>query len=71
MEVEPLFGLGARHGLPNSDKPECHRFYVRESDGESDKIHRRAMLPSKAFLFSRPLSVAVPKYMLSEGCGVA
>ena len=34
VEVEPLFGLGARHGLPNSDKLRMPSIYVRESDGE-------------------------------------
>ena len=34
MEVEPLFGLGARLGLLNSDKLRMPLIYVRESDGE-------------------------------------
>ncbi len=34
MEVEPLFGQGARHGLLSSDKLRIPLIYVRESDGE-------------------------------------
>ena len=34
VEVEPLFGLGARHGLLNSDKLRMQLIYIRESDGE-------------------------------------
>ena len=34
VEVEPLFGLGAHQGLPNSDKLRMPSIYVRESDGE-------------------------------------
>ena len=34
VEVEPLFGLGARHGLPTSDKLRMPMIYVRESDDE-------------------------------------
>ncbi len=29
-----LFGLGARHGLLNSDKLRMPQIYIRESDGE-------------------------------------
>ena len=29
-----LFGLGARHGLPTSDKLRMPSIHVRESDGE-------------------------------------
>lgn len=34
VEVEPLFGLGARHGLLNSDKLRMPQIYIRESDDE-------------------------------------
>ena len=34
MEVEPLFGLGARLGLLNSDKLRMPLIYIRESDCE-------------------------------------
>jgi hypothetical protein len=34
MEVEPLFGRGARHGLLNSDKLRIPLIFIRESDGE-------------------------------------
>ena len=34
MEVEPLFGLGALLGLPNSDKLRMPLIYLRESDCE-------------------------------------
>ena len=34
LEVEPLFGLGARHGLLNSDKLRMPLIYIRESDDE-------------------------------------
>ena len=34
VEVEPLFGLGARHGLLNSDKLRIPLILLRESDSE-------------------------------------
>ena len=34
MEVEPLFGLGARLGLLNSDKLRMPLIHIRESDDE-------------------------------------
>ena len=34
VEVEPLFGLGARHGLLNSDKLRMPLIHIRESDDE-------------------------------------
>ena len=34
MEVELLFGQGARHGLPTSDKLRMPSIYTQESDDE-------------------------------------